>query len=96
VVPVDVYLAGEPERLFTAVSRDLSATGMFVVTKSTLAVGASVVLELELPGEDGLAVARQRVDAKVVRHTPGMGYGLEFVAPPAALIAVIERLRAPR
>ena len=97
-LPVDVSLTTESERdlpALAAITRDLSATGMFLVTTATLPVGAEVDLGLELPGADALRLSKHRLRARVVRRTD-TGYGLSFIDPPATLRQAIELLAAKK
>jgi len=94
VVPVDVTIELDDGTHVEAMVRDLSATGMFVLVKALLELGTEVACELRLPGEDALAVNRQRAWARVVRQGEG-GYGLLFLDPDPvlteALVAVCGR-----
>ena len=94
VVAVDVEVYTPSGSYFSAVVRDLSTTGLFIVTKRELAIDTVVELQLELPGANVLAVSRHRVDAKIVRRGD-RGYGLVFVSPPQELVAAIVALAKP-
>jgi hypothetical protein len=91
--PIDVRLPAVGDRpAVNAVSRDVSTTGLSIVTGTGLEVGATIELELLLPSQGGLGVEPIKAAAKVVRKAGGLGYGLEFVEPSAALIASIKAL----
>jgi len=76
---------------FDAIVRDLSTTGLFVVTSHDLTVGADVTLALQLPDEDVLAQAIHRVAARVVRRAE-TGYGMLLREPSRELVDAIARL----
>ena len=88
IVPIDVELLLASGVAFSAVVRDLSTTGVFIVTERLLDIGAIVSLELHLPGADLLVQSRHRVSATVVRRAES-GYGLVLLEPSSELVAAI-------
>lgn len=93
VVPVDVTIELDDGTQVEAMVRDLSTTGLFVLVKATLALGAELACELRLPGEDPLTAVRQRAWAKVIRQGDG-GYGLLFLDPDPELIEALAAVCA--
>lgn len=91
VVPVDVVVELPTGGFFSAVLRDLSASGAFVTTKRALEVGTVVSLEIRLPSSRVLAEQNFRIDARIARRTE-LGCGLAFIAPPPELVAGITSL----
>jgi len=91
VVPIDVVIELPNGSFFSAVLRDVSASGAFVTTKRPLAEGAVVTLELQLPVSSKLAQRSFRIDARLARRTE-LGWGLAFVDPPPELVAGITAL----
>lgn len=90
VVPADVIVRVGSDS-FSAIVRDLSTTGVYIVTERELAIDSTVTIELELPTADALAVSRHEVTAKIVRRAD-TGYGMLLVDPPPALVAEISAL----
>lgn len=93
VVPVDVVIELPTGGFFSAVLRDLSASGAFVASKRPLEVGTTVALEIRLPSSTGLAQLDHRCDAKIVRRTD-LGFGLQFVNASQELVDGISALVA--
>jgi PilZ domain len=91
VVPVDVVIELPTGGFFSAMLRDLSASGAFVTTKRALEVGTVVSLEIRLPGSRVLSEQNFRIDARIARRTE-LGWGLAFIAPPPELVAGITAL----
>jgi hypothetical protein len=91
IVPVDVVVELPTGGFFSAMLRDLSASGAFVTTKRALEVGTVVSLEIRLPSSRVLAEQNFRIDARIARRTD-LGCGLAFIAPPPELIAGITAL----
>jgi hypothetical protein len=72
-------------------SRDVSETGLFVLTTGKLAVGTTLPIELLLPGDEAFTETEYRARARVVRQGHG-GYGIELVDPEPALVQALARL----
>ncbi len=81
-----------------AVGHDASERGMLMVTASTLELGATVTIEMELPTE---ADAKQTVHGRVVRVEPNLEdpegmwphrIAVEFDQPVPALEQTLTRL----
>ena len=90
-IPIDLRLVlGSGERL-DGHSRDISTTGLFVLTDATLDVGDELTLELMLPGEEAFTEDEYQSRARVARAAEG-GYGLELLAPDAGLIRALATL----
>jgi hypothetical protein len=93
VIPIDIVVElseGEP---LSAVVRDLSTSGLFVMTTRALVLGTPVMLELRLPLTNTLVHVKHRIAAKIVRRTD-VGYGLAFVDPAPDVTAAIAKLTA--
>jgi hypothetical protein len=93
VVPLDVVIELPTGGFFSAVLRDVSVSGAFVATKRALEVGSLLSLEIKVPSGRDLETRTLRTDATVARRTE-LGCGLQFVSPPAQLVAGIEALLA--
>jgi hypothetical protein len=92
VLPADVDIVLGSERI-TAIVRDISATGIYLITERELDVETTVQLEVELPVAKGaLEVAIHVLTARIVRRA-FTGYGLELVSPPAAFAANLASLQ---
>lgn len=90
VVPIDVEIVIGDARL-TAIARDLSTTGVFLVTGEDLALQTVVTLHLQLPGTGPLAVVAHQLAGRLVRRTDA-GYGVAFVDPAPATVAAIAAI----
>jgi hypothetical protein len=90
VVPADIEVRIGSET-FSAVIRDLSKTGVYIVTDRELAIDALVKIAIELPAPGVLEITRFEATARVVRRAY-TGYGMVMVAPPTALVAAIAAL----
>ena len=95
-IPTDVGLRATADLTvgdtpLTAVTRDVSATGMFIITETPLTIDSTIQLDLYLPGNEELSIVEFAITARVVRAA-NHGYGLEFVDPPAAAVKRIEEL----
>ena len=90
-VPLDVVVATPDGATHAVVGRDISATGLFVLSEQPLPVGELVELVLRTPTAEPWREARHAARARVVRRE-SRGYGLELVEPTAALLAAIDRL----
>ncbi|MBS1120270.1 MAG: hypothetical protein H6Q90_2498 [Deltaproteobacteria bacterium] len=88
IVPIDLELTVAGGVAFSAVARDISTTGLFVVTRAELALDTVVTIDIRLPGETVLVQARFGVSARVMRRTDA-GYGVMFIAPSPELVAAI-------
>lgn len=90
-VPLDVVVTTPDGATHAVVGRDISATGLFVLSAQPLPVGELVELVLRTPTAEPWREARHGARARVVRRE-SRGYGLELVEPTAALLAAIDRL----
>jgi c-di-GMP-binding flagellar brake protein YcgR len=77
--PVTIRYNREGNFEFTGISRDLSASGIFLYTESVLEEGAQVELTLTFPSESGQASPMQ-VRGRIVRvqRTPANGIAVQF------------------
>lgn len=94
VVPADVEVRVDGEA-FAAIVRDLSATGVYIVTERELPIDAVVTIAIDLPDVAMLASTRFEVGARVVRRAY-TGYGLLLIEPPRALVDAISALTAAK
>ncbi len=90
-IPIDVRLVRADGTKLDAHSRDLSTSGLFVLTKGKLAVGDQLSIVLLLPGKEPFTEDEYPAKARVARATDD-GYGLELIAPDKALIAALDTL----
>jgi hypothetical protein len=90
VVPADVEVHSGTE-VFAAVVRDLSTTGLYVITHREIAVDNIVTVVIELPRAGVLEVTRYEARAKVVRRAY-TGYGMLLLEPAPDLVAAITAL----
>jgi hypothetical protein len=90
-VSIDVRLYPERGGRIDAHSRDISESGVFVLTDAELAIGSSLAVELLLPGKEAFTEHEFRARARVVRRGDG-GYGLELIEPVAELVLAIGAL----
>ncbi len=90
VVPVDVDVQ-IGATTFAAVARDVSTTGVFLLTDRDLPISTFAKLVMQLPTRGTLDVVRHTVTAKVVRRTD-TGYGMLLIDPTPALVGAIEAL----
>jgi len=92
VLPADVELMLGAERV-SAIVRDISATGIYIVTERELEVDTTLQLAIDLPAAKGaLDVTRYELTARIVRRAFS-GYGLVLVDPPAAFVANLATLQ---
>ena len=91
VVPVDIELQLPDGERFAAIVRDLSTSGLFVVTTRTLGLSTTVTVALELPGPDPLSQIHHEGAARIVRRAE-TGYGFVWIDPSPALVDSIRRL----
>jgi len=90
-VPIDVRLLLPGGARTDGTSRDISTTGLFVLTTVTLAVDDEIMVELLLPGKEAFTEDEYRVTARVVRRDED-GVGLELVDPDPALVTALDGL----
>lgn len=90
-VPIDVRLVLAGGTRSDGTSRDISTTGLFVLTTAKLAVDDELTIELLLPGKEAFTEDEYRAAARVVRRDEG-GFGLELVDPDPALVAALDGL----
>jgi hypothetical protein len=90
-IPIDVRLLLPDGGFGDGTSRDLSTTGLFVLTTTKLAVDDELVIALMLPGKEAFTEEEYRAKARVAR-TAEDGYGLELIAPEPDLVAALDQL----
>jgi hypothetical protein len=90
-IAIDVRLHPEGGARIDAHSRDISTTGLFVLTQASLAIGETVGIVLLLPGKEAFAETEYRGRARVARQGEG-GYGIELVDPTPELLAALAGL----
>ncbi|HUJ59050.1 MAG TPA: PilZ domain-containing protein [Kofleriaceae bacterium] len=90
-IPLDVRIILDDGRIVDAHSRDISTSGLFVLTDQTLPVGATARLELLVPGKEAFTEDVHRATVRIVRRGDG-GYGVELVAPDPELLAALAAL----
>ena len=78
-------------KVVEAHSRDLSTTGLFVLTAAPLAVGTLYQISIMIPGAEAFSEEVHHAKAKVVRRDEG-GYGVELISPDAKLLAALAAL----
>lgn len=83
---------GAAEGRMQAVTRDVSSSGLFLVTGQELQLGSDVALVVHLPGDDVFSVVSYQLTGRVVRKEAGVGYGLVLVDPPPEYQAATELL----
>jgi len=91
-IAIDVRLHPENRPRVDAHSRDLSTSGLFVVTDAVLTVGATLRIDLLLPGKEAFTEDEHVARATVARRGEG-GYGLSLVDPDPALVTALAALR---
>jgi PilZ domain len=91
-VPLDAAVISAEGSSIAVVCRDISTTGLFVLTGLEMAMGSTVELVVQTPTEIAWTEQSHRTHARVVRRE-SRGYGLELVDPVPTLVAAIERLR---
>ncbi len=90
-IAIDVILRISDDRMIAAQSRDISTSGLFVVTDAELDIGATLSAELMVPGAEPFTEEEFTSKARVVRRAPG-GYGVELVDAEAALLRSLAAL----
>jgi len=90
-LPIDVRVRGDSGSVIEAHSRDISTSGLFVITDAALTIGDELDIELRLPGSDPLSERGYSARARVVRREDS-GYGIELIAPHAELIGALAEL----
>jgi hypothetical protein len=75
-----------------AMTRDLSATGVFVVCSAQLPLGAPVTVEISLPGEDDWSLSVHTLQGRITRAEQGIGYGIAFDETSVRFLAELEAL----
>ncbi len=89
-VPIDVRLLLDSGPVL-AHSRDLSTSGMFVLTGAPLVVGSTLDLVVMVPGTEAFTEDEHHARVRVVRRGEG-GYGVELIAPDAELLGALAAL----
>ena len=90
-IPIDLCLIKRDGTRISGHSRDLSTSGLFVLTSAALAVGDDVEIELMLPGAEAFTEDEYKVKARVARESED-GYGIELVGADASLLAALAAL----
>jgi hypothetical protein len=72
-------------------SRDISTTGMFVVTEAPLAPESELEIVMLLPGREAFTEDEYRAKARIVRKTEE-GVGLELLEPSPDLVAALDNI----
>lgn len=90
-IPIDLQLVLANGKRVDAHCRDISTSGLFVLTDAKLALGDALGVELLLPGKEAFTEDEYRSRARVAREAKG-GYGIEFDAPDPGLIAALAAL----
>lgn len=91
-LPLDATIERTGQPALPVVCRDISTTGVFVLTDAALQLGATIEFTVETPAAEAWGERRYRTRARVVRRE-SRGYGLALDAPPPELIAELERLQ---
>jgi hypothetical protein len=91
-LPLDATIERAGHAALPVVCRDISTTGVFVLTDAALQLGATVEFTVETPAAEAWGERRYRTRARVVR-LESRGYGLALEAPPPELVAELERLQ---
>jgi hypothetical protein len=90
-IPIDVRLLTATGGRIDLHSRDISASGLFVLTDARLAINDELTVELLLPGAEAFTEDEHRCRGRIARQADG-GYGIELIAPDATLIAALGAL----
>jgi hypothetical protein len=90
-IPIDVKLVLPDGTRVSGHSRDISTTGLFVLTDAELPDGAEVGVELLLPGKEAFTEDEHRARARIARRDDD-GVGIELVDPDARLTAALDEL----
>jgi len=90
-IPLDIKIEVTAGKTIDGHSRDLSTTGLFIVTSATLTVGTAYAISIMIPGAEAFSEDEYRANARVVRRADG-GYGIELITPDAKLIAALAAL----
>ncbi|MCW5807174.1 MAG: PilZ domain-containing protein, partial [Deltaproteobacteria bacterium] len=90
-IPIDVRLILPDGTRVSGHSRDLSTTGLFVLTTAALPDGAEVDVELLLPGKEAFTEDEHRARARIARRDDD-GVGIELLDPDARLTAALDDL----
>jgi hypothetical protein len=91
LIPIDVRLELADGSRTAGHSRDLSASGLYVVTLAAPAIGAEVGLVLSVPGPEPFMEDEYQVRARVARRDDE-GLGLELLDASAALLTALAAL----
>ncbi|MBA2538166.1 MAG: PilZ domain-containing protein [Deltaproteobacteria bacterium] len=90
-MPIDVALILASSTRITAHSRDISMSGLFVLTDANLTVGAQIRIEIMLPGEEAFTEDEYSAKARIARKAED-GYGIELIDPDPALLKALAAL----
>ncbi len=90
-IPIDVRLILADGTKVDSHSRDISISGLFVLTRAKLAVNDEISVVLLLPSTEPFMEDEYPCRARVARQAED-GYGLELIAPNAALLAALAAL----
>jgi hypothetical protein len=89
-IPIDITLQ-IGSRTLTATSRDISTSGLFVLTDEPLDISTTLTVTLMLPGSEPFVEDEFTSRARVTRRAPG-GYGIELVAADPSLLRALAAL----
>ncbi len=90
-MPIDLTLVLPDGTRISGHSRDISTSGLFVLTTTTLTLSSELGVELLLPGAEAFTEDEYKARARVARRAEG-GYGIELVDADAALIKALAAL----
>lgn len=90
-MPIDVRMHARSGAVIEAHSRDISTTGLFVITDATLSIGDELDIEVRLPDAEPISERGFMARARVVRKDRG-GYGIELVTPREELVGALAEL----
>lgn len=76
----------------SAMTRDVSNTGMFLVCDASLSIGEELRIVVSLPGEDDWTIDEHELTGRVVREEQGVGYGIVFEDIPVAFLSSLQAL----
>ncbi|MCP4444655.1 MAG: PilZ domain-containing protein [Myxococcales bacterium] len=76
----------------SAMTRDLSETGLFMACDAELAQSDEISLSILIPGEDEWSLSEHDISGVVARVVPGVGYGVRFTNVPEQFLADVRAL----
>lgn len=90
-IPIDIRVIVPNGKQVTGHSRDISTTGLFVLTEGALTVGEEYAIELMLPGAEPFTEQEYRGRARIARKAE-CGYGIVLLSPDANLLEALAAL----